>query len=79
MSKLKVSLDDGKTWIEVPSLRVIKEFDLHIDTDDDEEVQAELHFNFTQEGLVNDVWVNNTCEGTESSLYVELGDNLVNY
>jgi hypothetical protein len=75
---MKISLDDGKSWIEVQGLRIIKEFDAHIDTDY-EEIQAELHFNFTQEGIVTDVWVNNTCEGTESQLYVELGDNLVNH
>lgn len=75
---MKISLDDGKTWVDASNVRVIKDFDPHIDTDNDEEIVAELHFNFTQEGLVTDVYVNNVCDGTSSELYQEMGDRLVN-
>jgi len=75
---MQISLDDGKTWQEVVSLRVIKEFDPVVDADK-ETVQAELHFNFTAEGVVTDVWVSNTCEGTDSEMYVEIGDRIVNH
>ena len=66
---MKISLDDGDTWVEVEKLRVLKEFDHDLD--------AEIAFNFTHEGLVTDVWVMDVCEGTSSETYQEIGDRLV--
>ena len=73
---MKVSLDNGKTWVEVETVRVIQEID--DPTDYEEPIKAELHFNFTHEGLVTDVFIDDACDGTSSEMYVEMGDRLVN-
>jgi hypothetical protein len=75
---MKVSLDDGKTWIDANTVRLIQEIDDPTDYEDDEPIQAELHFCFTEEGLVTDVWIDDACDGTSSEMYVEMGDRLVN-
>ena len=76
---MKISLDDGKTWIEVEGVRIIQEFDPMVDKETEEEINAELQFNFTKEGMIMDVLVNNVCDGTSSEMYHEIGDRLVNY
>ncbi len=74
---MQISLDDGKTWQEVASLRVIKEFDPVVDADE-ETVQAELHFDFASVHLITQVYVNNVCERTTSESYTVMGDRLIN-
>lgn len=76
---MKVSLDGGKTWQEVEEVRVIKDIPDPTDYEDDEPIQAELHFCFTEEGLITDVWIDDACDGTDSIDYLELGDKLVNH
>lgn len=71
---MKISTDEGKTWVEVDSLRIIKD----LDDPTDQEIDASLFFNFTHEGVVVDAWVNDVCEGTNAETYIELGDRLVN-
>ena len=68
---MKISTDNGNTWINVEQLRVLKAFD-HPDG-----LDAEMVFNFTDEGLITDVWVMDVCEGTSSETYIEIGDRLV--
>ena len=73
---MKISTDDGITWVEVESIRVKKEYPIHVN-DEGDEVEAELAVNFTHEGIITDVWINNTCEGTSSETYLEIGNRLV--
>ena len=68
---MKISTDGGETWIDVEQLRVLQP------VDNPENLEAEIAFNFTQEGLITDVWVENVCEGTSSEMYQEIGDRLV--
>jgi hypothetical protein len=52
-SKLAVTLDGGKTWQSCPDgVRVT----IHPLDVDGEDTQGELTFNFTEEGLITDVW-----------------------
>lgn len=73
---MQISLDDGQSWQEVQQVRIVKKFDPVLDSDD-EILNAELHFNFTAEGTVTDVWINNVCEGSASQTYLDIGDELV--
>jgi hypothetical protein len=73
---LTYSLDNGKTWISCDTIVVKKEYPLHIN-DENEEVNAELVTKFEQAGLTTNVWVHNTCEGTSSESYLEIGNRLV--
>lgn len=68
---MKISTDGGTTWIDVQEVRVLKTVDHPDDLD------SEILFNFTHEGLITDVWVGNVCEGTSSEMYEEIGDRLV--
>lgn len=70
---MQFSLDDGKTWKTVTGIRVIHSLPGVGDVE-----TAEVAFNFTQEGLITDVWVDDVCEGTSSETYQEIGDRLVN-
>jgi len=69
---MKVSLDGGATWVEVENVRVSQAVE-----DPEGENEGHIEFNFTGEGLVTDVWVNDVCEGTSSEMYQEIGDRLV--
>jgi len=75
---MKVSLDNGNTWVEVENLKVIQNIEDPTDYED-EPSEVELHFNFTSEGVVTDVWINDICQGTSSEVYLTIGDNLVNH
>jgi hypothetical protein len=70
---MKISFDDGDTWVEVKSVRISQEFP----NPDDVDQNAELAFNFTHEGLVTDLWVDDVCQGSKNQLYLEIGDDLV--
>ena len=70
---MKVSLDDGKTWLEVESVRVSQ----NIPDPTENELEVNLNFNFTHEGLISDVWIDNVVQGTSSETYLEIGDKLV--
>ena len=74
--KISFSIDDGKNWISCEGIRVKAEYPIH-SNDEGDEVEAELAVNFTHEGIITDVWINNTCEGTSSETYIEIGDRLV--
>jgi len=75
---MKISTDNGKTWKKVNQLRVWVEVMNPLDMDDDEAPETgEVHFNFTEEGMITDLYVGNACEGTDSITYEELGDRLV--
>jgi len=80
---MKVSLDDGKTWLEVENLRIIQKIEDPTDKEptdcEDEPSEVELHFNFTNEGIITDAWINNICEGSSSEMYLNIGDNLINH
>lgn len=56
---MKVSLDGGVTYqdADINGVRVIQE---------DDERHVELHFNFTDEGLITDVWEQAGHESPES-------------
>lgn len=75
---MKVSLDNGDTWVEVENLKVIQNIEDPTDYED-EPSEVELHFNFTSEGVVTDVWINDICQGSSSEVYLNIGDNLVNH
>lgn len=49
---MKVSLDNGKTWHPVESVRVLYD----IDFVPGEDGPGEYHVNHTREGLIEDVW-----------------------
>jgi hypothetical protein len=66
-----VSFDDGETWQEVPSIRIIQEVE-----GDEEGVEGELHFNFTTEGLITDLWVEDVCEISSSETYQEMENRM---
>jgi hypothetical protein len=68
---MKISTDGGGTWIDTQEIRVLKTID------NPDSLDSEILFNFTQEGLIVDVWVENVCEGTSSETYQEIGDRLV--
>lgn len=76
-TNMKISTDGGKTWVDVDQLRVAVGVDRDDELDEDEGDEAELHFNFTEEGLIIDTWVDGVCVGTSSELYLEIGDRLV--
>lgn len=76
---MKISLDGGTTFQEAPNgVRIILE-----EQDVPGEDQAgELHFNFTGEGLVTDVWATRAEPldqyiATESVTFVEIIERLV--
>ena len=58
---MKISLDDGITWIECATVRVIVPVELE-----------ELHFNFTHEGLITDVVTDNEIEASRSDMYSDV-------
>lgn len=68
---IKISTDGGKTWQDAGQLRVLKPLE------GPDGMDAEIAFNFTEEGVVNDVWVMDVCEGTSSETYREIGDRIV--
>jgi hypothetical protein len=68
---MKISTDGGHTWTDMEKVQVLKALD-HPD-----ELDSEILFNFTGEGLITDVWVGNVCEGTSCEMYQEIGDRLV--
>ena len=71
---MKISTDGGITWTEVDSVRVIQKIP---DTfNEEEKFEIELLFNFTHEGLIQDLWIDNANEGTTSETYNEIGDRL---
>jgi len=74
--KLYYTVDDGKTWLPCEDIQVKAEYPLHID-DENEEVNAELVTKFTKDNMTLNVWVHNTCEGTSSETYSEIGDRLI--
>lgn len=75
---MKVSLDNGDTWVEVENLKVIQNIEDPTDYEEEPSL-VELHFNFTNEGVVTDVWINDICQGSSSEIYLNIGDNLVNH
>lgn len=68
---MKISTDNGVNWINVDQVRVLKA------VDNPDGLDAEIAFNFTGEGLITDVWVDDVCQGTSSETYQEVGDRLV--
>ena len=72
---MKISTDDGITWVEVESIRISQE----VPNPDDADQKAELAFNFTHEGLITDLWLDDVCQGTENQLYLEIGNKLVDF
>lgn len=71
---MKISIDGGFTWQEVESVRVSQEIP---DTfNEDEKFEIELLFNFTNEGLIQDLWIDNASEGSISETYQEIGDRM---
>lgn len=76
MDKLKYSVDGGQTWIDAEGIRVIVE-DQFIPGED---VTGDLVFNFTHEGLITDVWMNDDESlniGTKSEMYDDIIVRLV--
>lgn len=71
---MKVSLDDGITWVDTDSVRICK-LSERVDSNG-ENIDSELHFNFTHEGLTKDLWIDNVCERTISDMYEDIGDML---
>ena len=76
--KISFSIDDGKTWVSCEGIRVKTEYPIH-SNDEGDEVEAELAFNFTHEGLITDLWLDDVCQGTENQLYLEIGNKLVDF
>lgn len=75
---LKVSLD-GETWQDVENVRVVREGVL---APGEEYPEGQLQFNFTDEGLVGDLWVSREVEldhnlATHSSTYDEISQAMV--
>jgi len=71
---MKVSLDDGITWINTESvkIKVIKDVDSN-----GENIVSEIDFSFTNEELITVVWIDNVCEGISSHKYEDIGNKLV--
>jgi hypothetical protein len=70
---MKISIDNGLTWQDVESVRVSQEIP---DIFNDEKFEIELLFNFTNEGLIQDLWIDNVSEGSISETYQEIGDRM---
>ena len=74
------SIDNGITWLPMPdNLRVIIS---NLDIPGEDDPHGELHFNFTTEGLILDVWCDrgeeeNHNAGTSSEMYQGIVDRLV--
>ena len=76
MNRMKVSLDGGKTFVEIINeVRVIYE---QIDVPG-EAARGELHVTLTHEGIISDVWVEPRDQniGTHSSTVDEWVEKLV--
>lgn len=73
---LQYTLDDGKTWIKCPEgIQICLETEVP-----GEDISGDLVFNFTHEGLICDVWLNNPESsniGTSSEMYNEIVERLV--
>lgn len=71
---MKVTLDNGETWIDADSVQVIyaipDTFSEHKDLD------IELSFKFTAEGLTQDLWIEGVNQGKLVDTYNEIGENL---
>ncbi len=52
---MKVSLDDGKTWVDVNTVRVIQDVD--DPTDNEEPVKVQLHINLLKDKMENYVFI----------------------
>jgi len=71
---MKISTDGGLTWTDVDSVRISQEIP---DTfNEEEKFEIELLFNFTHEGLIQDLWIDNVNEGSMTETYNEIGDRL---
>lgn len=73
---MKVSLDDGKTWVDVNTVRVIQDVD--DPTDNEEPAKVQLHINLLKDKMENYVFIDDGCDGSDVCTYLELGDRLVN-
>ena len=72
---MKVSLDDGITWINTETVKICK-----VITDvcsDGENIVSEIDFSFTNEELITIVWIDNVCEGISSHKYEDIGNKVV--
>lgn len=78
MAKLIFSVDGGNTWVEAEGI-LVSVPDQYVPGEDG---TGDLNFNFTQEGLITDVWMNEGVEpsnpGTDSEMYDEIIERLVN-
>ena len=67
--KISYTLDSGKTWIECDGIVVQVDEQLL----PGEDVEGEVLFNFTHEGLITDVWAEGSFNaGTSSEGYGEI-------
>lgn len=66
---MRVSIDDGVTWVEVTGgVRV----DIDLTGDDNKKLSATI--NFTSEGIIADLWggKNEECVGTFAGMYDDI-------
>jgi hypothetical protein len=78
MTRMKVSLDNGKTWQNSEAIKIIKEFRPEGAIDGD--TIPELHYVFTEEGgfLKYLTIENGQKEGLWSETHLEIADRLTN-
>ena len=65
---MKISLDNGATWSDSDTVRVIVE--------NVYDALEDLHFNFTHEGLITDVVVDGELQAGTSEMYGEISDRI---
>lgn len=66
------SLDDGVTWQEVSGIRV----NVDLDTKDEYGRSVELHTNFTHEGIIQDVIIDDEINGRTCGEYSAIVDTI---